>query len=123
MEYQEAFPNLAGVYLEDSWVREIAPSSTGVSFRLEVVLTSEHPRYRAPAAGEQYCYLDAWLTLRSDEPISLDLSGAAPATDATGTSDLGNFDGFSAGPSGAWELQGSWGRVRVGRPDVSLRFD
>ncbi len=125
MEYHEAFPELAGIYLEDSWVLEVAPSTTGMSFRLEVVLTPEHPRYRPPAAGEKHCYLAGWLTVRSREPIDADLSGAAPATDATGTgtSDFGNIDRFVVGPGETWEMEGSWGQVQVVRPEVSLLFE
>lgn len=57
MDYSEAFPDLAGVLLEDSWVLDIAPSERAVSFQLDVVLTPDHPRHRPPTTGEQHCYL------------------------------------------------------------------
>jgi hypothetical protein len=74
MEYYEAFSDLAGVYLEDSWVLELAPSEDGLVLRLDVVLTPEHPLYEAPKPGEQHCYRAAWLTVRA-KPVNVHLSG------------------------------------------------
>lgn len=45
MHYHEAFSDLASVYLEDSWVLELAPHDDGLALRLDAVLTSEHPLY------------------------------------------------------------------------------
>ena len=56
MHYQEAFSDLAGVYLEDSWVLEVAPSDDGLALRVEAVLTPEHSCYEPPKPSEQYCY-------------------------------------------------------------------
>jgi hypothetical protein len=41
--------------------------------------------------------------------------------DASGEADLGNIDRFDLGADEAWELEGTWGSVRVVRPTVSLR--
>jgi hypothetical protein len=121
MDYSEAFPDLAGVLLEDSWVLDIAPSERAVSFQLDVVLTPDHPRHRPPTTGEQHCYLTGWLTVQSSQPVEVRLSGAPPAMDASGEADLGNIDRFDLGADEAWELEGTWGSVRVVRPTVSLR--
>jgi hypothetical protein len=45
MRHDEAFSDLAGVYLEDSWVLELAPSDDGLALRLEAALTPEHPLF------------------------------------------------------------------------------
>lgn len=121
VDYYAAFDALAGVYLEDSWVLEVAPSHTGLAFRIEAVLTPDHPLYEPPVRGEQYCYRTAWMDVRSPEPVELELSGAAPARDASGTTDLGNIDSFAPDSDG-WSLEGSWGNARIRDPSVSLRF-
>lgn len=123
MEYHEEFGDLAAVFLEDSWVLEVAPSVHAVSLQLETVLTPDHSRYEAPLAGNQHCYRNAWLTVRSAEPLDIHLSGAPAAVDATGEPDLGNIDRFVFDESAqAWELEGDWGRVRARDPKVTLRF-
>ncbi len=35
VEYQDAFTDLAGIHLKDSWVLDIAPTAHGVTFRLK----------------------------------------------------------------------------------------
>ena len=123
VEYHQAFPDLAGVYLEDSWVLNVAPTEHGVSFRLEAVLTPEHPRYRPRQADEQYCYLTGWLSVRSSEPVEVRLSGLPPAIDVSGEQDLGNIDRFVLHAGEVWAMEGDWGSARVAHPEVSLRFE
>ncbi|SEF14331.1 hypothetical protein [Jiangella alba] len=115
-----AFPSLHDVYLEDSWVLGVFPAEHEVTFRIEAVLTAAHPHYQPPKPGEQYCYALADLQIRSTAPIDHQLSGARPAVDRSGTSDLGNIDTFRpTGPS-TWELRGDWGAVTVQHPHVDL---
>lgn len=75
MSYAATFEPLAHVYLEDSWVLEMLPSTNGIAFRLEAVLTPDHPLYAAPGPGEQHCYRTAWLGVASEQQIDLTLSG------------------------------------------------
>jgi hypothetical protein len=124
MRYYEAFSDLAGVYLEDSWVLEVAPSDHGLSFRLEAVLTPEHPLYEPPKPGEQHCYRTGWLSVGGETPMDIRLSGNCPATDATGEPDFGHVDAFVLNPAAnRWELEGDWGQATVRNPEVTLRFD
>lgn len=121
--YSQAFPALTGIYLEDSWVLAVTPADDGCEFRLEAVLTPEHPRYRPPAPGEQHCYEDATLTLTSASPISFQGSNRPPATDATGQRDWGNIDTFEPVDwegRDAWLVQGDWGELTVVQPNVRL---
>jgi hypothetical protein len=122
VDYYEAFPDLAGVYLEDSWVLEVAPTAEGVSLRLEAVLTPEHPRYHPPALNKQYCYRTGWLTLTSDA-IDVRLSGRQPYRDPDGSQDFGNIDSFDTSADGAWEMYGDWGSVKISQPRVTLNLD
>ncbi|WIM94539.1 hypothetical protein ACTOB_006568 [Actinoplanes oblitus] len=125
MEYQEAFPDLADVYLEDSWVLGIASTERDVAFQLDAVLTPSHPLYQPPAPGEQHCYRPARLSV-SSRKLRLDRSELPAATDASGDSDFGNVDVVAHvvwDGEPAWEMSGDWGILRSVEPSVSLTFD
>jgi hypothetical protein len=124
MEYFEAFSDLAGVYLEDSWVLEVAASDHGLSLRLETVLTPEHSLYEPSKPGEQHCYRLGWLSVRAENPMDVRVSGHRPAVDATGEPDFGHVDAFGFNATeDRWELEGDWGSAVVRNPEVTLLFD
>lgn len=118
MQYFEAFDDLRGVYLEESWVLAISQDDASVTFEVEAVLTPDHARYASPGPGEQYCCAAGRLTVSSPS-LALTLSGSAPAIDASGSTDLGNIDTF-AQAGGSWHLEGEWGRLDAESPTVSL---
>jgi len=121
--YDTAFAPLRAVYLEDSWVVAIDPSENAVVFSLDLVLTSAHEQCSPPRAGEQYCYVDADLTLTSAAPIEFEPSGRPPGVDASGGIDLGHIDVFAPNePSDSWLLEGDWGRLRIKSPIVDVEF-
>jgi len=123
--YQNAFDELAGVYLEDSWVLDMATSHTALIFTLDAVLTPAHRAYRPPMPGEVHCYRRAELRLDSDSAIQIRQSQTPPAIDAAGERDYGNIDTFrlceEAG-FGVWELTGDWGDALVRHPRVRLQL-
>lgn len=124
VQYYEAFADLAGVYLEDSWVLEVAPSGHGLSLRVEAVLTPEHPRYEPPKPGQQHCYRKGWLSVGSEAPVDIRLRGDRPAIDASGEPDFGHVDAFVFNATeDRWEVEGDWGQASVQNPKVTLRFD
>lgn len=53
MRDYSSIPELADVYLEDSWVLSI---SAQPGLLVLVIDVERHPAYRTPAADEQYCY-------------------------------------------------------------------
>jgi hypothetical protein len=127
-EYFESFRALRAIVLEDSWVLDIAPQSKGCRFRLDAVLTPEHPLYHPPRAGESNCYMPAVLELSSTHPVSYEATTAQPATDATGHRDWGNIDSFSPASAGessgtTWRLLGDWGSLLIQDPMVVLVWD
>lgn len=65
-DYTE-FPDLAGVYLEDSYALGITETPDSLAFTLEAVLTPDHPNYHEPKPGEKYCYVNANLTIGATE--------------------------------------------------------
>jgi hypothetical protein len=123
VQYHEAFSDLAGVYLEDSWVLELARTDRELALRIDAVLTPAHPGYEPAKPGEQHCHRRGWLSVCGDS-IETHLSGSRPSTDATGEEDFGNVDAFVFDPTNDhWLLEGDWGSARVHDPEVTLRFE
>ena len=83
---------LTGVYLEDSFVIEIAEESDTVKFKVDAVLAKNHPMYREPKHGEQYCYADGWLVFAGASRIDWVRRCEQRFTDAAGDEDRGNID-------------------------------
>lgn len=126
VEYQDAFADLAEIYLEDSWVLDVAVTEHGAVFRLDAVLTPNHPRYHPPSPGEQHCYLRATLTVASATRSLLQRSDAPAATDASGEVDFGNIDVSNSvdwDGERAWEMSGDWGDLLTVEPSVDIAFE
>jgi len=114
------------VYLEGSWVLELAAADSSMRFVVDAGLTVNHSSYRRPRPDQQYCYRRAILTVISEQPINFQPSNRPPARDATGEVDYGNIHSFvpidwDGDP--AWELSGDWGSALVRQPDVTLVLD
>lgn len=124
--YHEVFEDLVGIYLEDSWVLDIVQSRNALVFMLDAVLTPDHPAYRAPKPGEQFCYRLAQLRIGGASAIVLRRSGLPPIVGPAGELDYGNIDYFRAVPGELpplWELSGEWGEAAVRDPQVRLRLE
>ncbi|MGV9800590.1 hypothetical protein ACWDTP_21335 [Mycobacterium sp. NPDC003449] len=106
------YPTLKGIYLEDSYVLAIIDEPGVFAFKLEAVLTPEHPRYHNPRPGEQYCYADGYLIFRDVSRVDWLERSSSRSVDAAGDEDLGNIDGLTT-DGGAFITQGDWGRVRI----------
>jgi hypothetical protein len=117
--YNEAFEALRDVYLEDSWILTVQPSSRFLAFELDVVLTPNHPDYRGATPGEQHDYRRARLVLAA-ESFDYELSGLPPATDTTGRQDFGHIDSWIVEDTGWSLLEGDWGTARARDALVSL---
>lgn len=121
MNYDD-LPDLAGIYLEDSYVLDITENPGTLTFRMELVLTERHPSYHPPQPGEQYCY--ARGSLRFEDATGIEWLERSPHvyTDAGGEEDLGNIDHLTS-EDGRWRAGGDWGSVVVHTtrpPRVSL---
>ncbi|MFI6216269.1 hypothetical protein ACIBCD_30105 [Nocardia brasiliensis] len=114
------FPNLAGVYLEDSYVIGIRESRSEVRFVLEAVLTPGHPCYRAPMPGEKHAYLDGELVFCDVQGVEWLDRSFQRYVDATGAEDLGNIDSLTS-RDGVYSVIGDWGSVRI-RSNVDPEF-
>lgn len=103
---------LSAVYLEDSYVLDIVEEPSELSFRLNIVLTEQHPAYRPPQRGEQHRYADGWLILPGVTRTKWESRSTQRYTDATREEDLGNID-FMQRVDDQWLIGGDWGEVRV----------
>jgi hypothetical protein len=105
-------PELAHLYLEDSYVLGIAEGDGAIAFELEAVLTPGHPAYAEPRPGEQHGYVKARLTFADATEIRWLRRSRQVYRDATGESDLGNID-TCIRDGDHYEITGDWGEVRV----------
>lgn len=110
-DYAE-MPGLSDLYLEDSYVLDIAESAGRLTFSMSAVLTPEHPAYRDPLPGEQYCYADGALVFSGVAHTDWLERSTQRYVDATGGTDLGNIDTLTSA-DGTYEVAGDWGRVRI----------
>ena len=105
-------PDLAGLYLEDSYVLAISETPRRLSFMLDAVLTPAHPRYRAPLPGEQHCYATGVLIFEGITTIEWIRRSPLRSVDAAGNVDVGNIDSLTV-DGASWRIEGDWGQVRL----------
>lgn len=106
------FPELPGIYLEDSLVLAIEEKPGTFVFKLDAVLTPAHPNYHHPSPGEQYCYADGALIFTNVSRVIWLTRAVGHYTDASGQEDLGNIDSLTIN-GGAFAVEGDWGKVRI----------
>jgi hypothetical protein len=107
-----SLPGFENVYLEDSWVLDIEAHPARLTFKLEVVLTPEHPLYAPPRPDEQYCYRASTITFANVRALTWTDQGQPPAVDASGEADFGHIDSFIVA-AGHCRLEGDWGQIKV----------
>ena len=112
MQNYTELPGFEHVYLEDSWVLGIEEGTGSLRFRLDAVLTPGHPRYAAPAAGEQHCYVSAVLAFDGVAEIRWLSRSGEVAVDASGETDLGHVDSL-VHDGDRFSIEGDWGAVEV----------
>jgi len=115
------FPNLQGVYLEDSFVLNILESPGQLTFKLEAVLTPEHPSYHEPQPGQQYCYADGDLKFTNVSRVEWVKRTTNRYRDAAGEEDLGNIDSLIL-DGDTFVVEGDWGEVRL-QTETEPRFE
>jgi hypothetical protein len=120
--YEQSFPELASVYLEDSWVLAAGVRPEGLTFELDAVLTPEHAGYKGALQGEQHDYRRARLVLEASQ-LDYRPSSAPGATDANGEVDLGNIDSWVVDELGWSRLTGDWGTAVAWQPKIRFMLD
>lgn len=101
------------VYLEDSWVLDIAVLPGMVTLEVEAVLLESHPAYEQPRPGEAYCYRRGTIRFNGVAAVTWTGQGdVVPAVDASGEQDFGSVDAFEVS-EGQYVLEGDFGRLEV----------
>lgn len=113
---------LAPFLLEESYVLDIEAHPSSISFKMDLVLTPDHPSYAAPVPGEQHCYRRGTICFRNVERLLWVNQGAPPARDATGELDFGGVDQFEFDELG-FLIEGSWGRIELRASEVDAALD
>jgi hypothetical protein len=118
MQSYTELPGLAEIVLEESYVLGIRIEPGTVSFDMDFVLSSHHPRYTPPPPDERDSFRRGTLRLLGVRRLRWDGQGAPPALDASGEIDFGHIDSFE------WEddtfvLEGDWGRLEANASEVA----
>lgn len=106
------FNGFENVYLEDSYVLGIHPSTSGFRIRIEAVLTEKHPLYSQPLTGEKYCYRRMTIKFSHPHTYNLVLQNINPIPDPDGRVDYGNIDEFFS-DDGKYYIRGEWGELTI----------
>jgi hypothetical protein len=108
-------------YLEDSWVLDIVAHPGILTISLDVVLLPEHPDYKDPLPGENYCYRRGELRFEKVSALHWVGQGLPPAQDASGEHDDGGIDSFDLHHD-VYHLRGNFGEISVRAESVLLKL-
>jgi hypothetical protein len=113
---------LENIVLEESYVLGITATPGHLVFRVDFVLTADHPLYRPPAAGNTECTRTGEISFEAVESLQWSGQGAPPARDASGEIDYGHIELFEWKP-GCYRLEGDWGFIEVASLGVRVTID
>lgn len=115
-------PELAGFFLEESYVLDVEAHPGSVILRMDFVLTAEHPQYRDPAPNNQFCYRRGRMEFLEVKRLLWTDQGAPPAFDATGETDYGNIDRFEFDAL-EYVIEGGLGRLDLRAANLRVTLD
>ncbi|RMU66845.1 hypothetical protein ALP29_200436 [Pseudomonas syringae pv. avii] len=118
MNYHE-IPELSNFYLEDSYVLAIDEGASSLKFKLEAVLSENHPRYEKPITSEKYCYRKISLCFLNADSFVWTNRNFIAFSDSSGETDYGNIDSFSISDDG-YTLSGDWGKVIINGKAIKI---
>ena len=113
---------LEHIVLEESWVLGITATPGQLVFKVEFVLTAEHPLYQPPPPGTAECTRRGELCFQKVTSLQWTEQGAPPSQDPDGEIDYSNIDAFEWS-SGFYRLEGHWGFMAVNSGDVQVTID
>lgn len=114
-------PDFEGLYLEDSWVLDVAARPGVLELAVDLVLRESHPGYEAPKAGEQYCHRRGVIRFEDVSSLRWEGRGLVPATDATGERDYGTVDALSVNDD-IYMIEGDFRRIWVASAPPVVKF-
>ena len=97
MEY-EYLPEIAGVYLEDSYFLGVVSEGADLRFKFLFALTCDHEEYIVPKPGEQHCYREG--SIMFEHPMIIEWRAGKPKIlrDPDGTFDFGSVEIYCRRP-------------------------
>jgi hypothetical protein len=121
MQHYSELEELAGLYLEDSWVLDVVARPGLLRLEADLVLREIHPFFRAPLVNEQYCYRRGVLVFTGVTRLEWDGQGLTPAHDSTGQIDYGSIDVMSFVNS-KYRIEGDFGVLEVTAQGLSVEW-
>lgn len=115
------WPSLEHVYLEDSYVLDIAEAPDQFSVTLEAVLTPGHQAFSPPKRDQQYCYVLGLLAFAPVSKVVWEARNPTPVPGQDNEIDFGNVD-FLTRTAACYHLGGEWGAVKVHAKDVHFEL-
>ena len=115
---------LEDIVLEESYVLAITATPGRLVFKVDFVLTPDHPLFRPYNAVETFaCFRRGELRFQAVTASQWSDQGKPPARDATGEIDYGHIDYFEWKP-GCYRLEGDFGFIEInGGDDVQVTID
>jgi hypothetical protein len=115
------FDGFENLYLEDSFVLDVAARPGRLTISAELILTEGHPDYREPRSDERYCMRDGVIEFASVRSLRWTGQGIPPSTDASGSIDYGSIDALHLS-EGVIHIEGDFGQIEMesARPVVSF---
>jgi hypothetical protein len=113
---------LEDIVLEESYVLGITATPGQLVFKVDFVLTTDHPLYQPPPAGTIECFRRGGFRFQTVKSLQWSDQGAPPTRDPNGEIDYGHIEWFEWKP-GCYRLEGGWGFIEVAGGDVQVTID
>ena len=114
-------PEFQGAYLEDSYLLGVLAEGCDRRLKMLFALTTDHPAYEKPTAGEAHCYREGYILIR--RPASIDMQPGQPTilTDIDGSLDFGGIE-LHQQSAGAFRVVTEWFRASFISENVSVHM-
>ena len=113
---------LEDIVLEESYVLAITATPGQVVFKVDFVLTPDHPRYQPKRPDEFACFRRGELRFQDVKILYWTGQGAPPSEDPDGEIDYDHIENFEWEPA-CYQLHGDWGYMEVTGGDVQVTID
>ena len=111
--------DLRNIYLEDSFVLNIAEKNSEIKYDVEFVLTENHPLYSEPLETEMHCYRKGVLLFKGVSSVIWENRVDKHFVDKNDEIDYGNIDCFSFSEQN-FNLSGDWGVISFQADSVNV---
>jgi len=110
-----------GTYLEDSYLLGVLAEGCDLRLKMLFALTTDHPAYEKPKAGEAHCYREGYILIR--RPASIEMHPGRPTilTDPDGSLDFGSIE-LHQQDAGAFRVVTEWFRASFTTEKVSVHL-